>query len=89
MDQGKKWIKDREDSKKGKEEQSTKERMEWCEKIYNESVTVDIADTSTAEPVDTDSTVRVKLSLCFNWAPRHEGVIGEWRYSSTHSWPRH
>jgi hypothetical protein len=24
-------------------------------------------------------------SLCFNWAPRHEGVLGEWRYSSTHS----
>jgi hypothetical protein len=20
-----------------------------------------------------------------NWAPRHEGVLGEWRYSSTHS----
>jgi hypothetical protein len=28
---------------------------------------------------------RIKLSLCFNWAPRHEGVLGEWRYSSTHS----
>jgi hypothetical protein len=27
--------------------------------------------------------VKVKLSLCFNWAPRHEGVLGEWRYSST------
>jgi hypothetical protein len=25
------------------------------------------------------------LFLCFNWAPRHEGVLGEWRYSSTHS----
>jgi len=23
--------------------------------------------------------------MCFNWAPRHEGVLGEWRYSSTHS----
>jgi hypothetical protein len=31
------------------------------------------------------STPKVKLSLCFNWAPRHEGVLGEWRYSSTHS----
>jgi hypothetical protein len=30
--------------------------------------------------------VKVKLSLCFNWGPRHEGVSGEWRYSSTHSW---
>jgi hypothetical protein len=29
--------------------------------------------------------VKVTLSLCFNWAPRHEGVLGEWRYSSTHS----
>jgi hypothetical protein len=29
--------------------------------------------------------VKVKLSMCFNWAPRHEGVLGEWRYSSTHS----
>jgi hypothetical protein len=28
---------------------------------------------------------KVKLSLCFNWAPRHEGVLGDWRYSSTHS----
>jgi hypothetical protein len=29
--------------------------------------------------------VKVKLSLCFNWAPLHKGVLGEWRYSSTHS----
>jgi hypothetical protein len=29
---------------------------------------------------------KVKLSLCFlNWAPRHEGVLREWMYSSTHS----
>jgi hypothetical protein len=28
---------------------------------------------------------KVKLSLCFNWTPHHEGVLGEWRYSSTHS----
>jgi hypothetical protein len=25
------------------------------------------------------------MSLCFNCAPRHEGVLEEWRYSSTHS----
>jgi hypothetical protein len=25
------------------------------------------------------------LSLCFNWAPRHEGGLGEWRYRSIHS----
>jgi hypothetical protein len=29
--------------------------------------------------------VKVNLSLCFNWAPRHEGVLEEWRYSSTHT----
>jgi hypothetical protein len=27
---------------------------------------------------------KVKLFLYFNWAPRHEDVLGEWRYSSTH-----
>jgi hypothetical protein len=32
--------------------------------------------------------VRAKFSLYFNCAPRHEGVLREWRYSSTHSWPR-
>jgi hypothetical protein len=36
-----------------------------------------------------DTKVKVKLSLCFKWAPRHEGILGEWRYSSTHSWPRY
>jgi hypothetical protein len=29
--------------------------------------------------------VKVKLSLCFNWAPWHEGLLGDRRYSSTHS----
>jgi hypothetical protein len=29
------------------------------------------------------------VSLCFNRAPRHEGILGEWRYSFTHSWSRH
>jgi hypothetical protein len=29
--------------------------------------------------------IKVKLSLCFNCAPRHGGVLGELRYSSTHS----
>jgi hypothetical protein len=33
--------------------------------------------------------IKVKLSLCFNWTSRHEGVLGEWKHSSTHSWPRH
>jgi hypothetical protein len=29
--------------------------------------------------------VKVKVSLCFNWVLCHEDVLGEWRYSSTHS----
>jgi hypothetical protein len=29
--------------------------------------------------------VKVKLSLCFDWAPRQEGVFGGWRYRSTDS----
>jgi hypothetical protein len=34
----------------------------------------------------THELLKVKLSLCFfNRAPRHEDVLGEWRYSSTHS----
>jgi hypothetical protein len=28
---------------------------------------------------------KVKLSLCFNRISRHEGVLGKWKYSSTHS----
>jgi hypothetical protein len=32
---------------------------------------------------------KVNLSLCFKWAPRHEGVLGEWRYCVTHFWPLH
>jgi hypothetical protein len=29
--------------------------------------------------------VKVKLSLFCKWAPRHEGVLGEWKYRSIHS----
>jgi hypothetical protein len=29
--------------------------------------------------------VKGKVFPVLNWAPRHEGVLGEWRYSSTHS----
>jgi hypothetical protein len=31
------------------------------------------------------TTYQKNLSLCFNWAPYHVGMLGEWRYSSTHS----
>jgi hypothetical protein len=30
----------------------------------------------------------VPVLFLLNRAPRHEGVLGEWRYSSTHSWTR-
>jgi len=30
-------------------------------------------------------TGKVVPVLFLNWVPRHEGVLGEWRYSSTHS----
>jgi hypothetical protein len=39
-------------------------------------------------PGDGPIIVKVKLSLCFfffNWAPHHESILGEWRYSSTRS----
>jgi hypothetical protein len=29
--------------------------------------------------------MKVQLSLCFNWARRHEGVLWKWRYTSTYS----
>jgi hypothetical protein len=33
----------------------------------------------------TSKSKKVQLSLWFNWTPRRESVLGEWRYSSTHS----
>jgi hypothetical protein len=33
--------------------------------------------------------LKVKLSLCFNWAPRHEGVLGSGGIASLILWPRH
>jgi hypothetical protein len=30
-----------------------------------------------------------KVAPMLSWAPRHEQVLGEWRYCSMHSWPRH
>jgi hypothetical protein len=29
------------------------------------------------------------ITYLVNWAPRYEGVLGKWRYGSTHSWSRH
>jgi hypothetical protein len=42
-----------------------------------------------SEIICEDGKVKVKLSLCFNWAPRQGGVLGEWMYSSAHSWTWH
>jgi hypothetical protein len=36
-------------------------------------------------PGSYSSTVKIKFTLCFNSAPSHEGVLGEWKYRSTHS----
>jgi hypothetical protein len=36
-------------------------------------------------PASYKSKGKVVSLLLFNWAPRHEGVLEEWRYSSTHS----
>jgi hypothetical protein len=33
--------------------------------------------------------VKVKLSLCFNWAPRHGGVLGRGGIAPLILWPRH
>jgi hypothetical protein len=32
-----------------------------------------------------NTTFSFRLSPCVNYAPRHEGILWEWRYSSTHS----
>jgi hypothetical protein len=29
------------------------------------------------------------VPVLFNWAPHHEGVLWEWKYTPTHFWPRH
>jgi len=43
---------------------------------------------------DSEPKVRIKVKVkgkgkvipeFFNWAPRHEGVLGKWKYSSTYS----
>jgi hypothetical protein len=33
--------------------------------------------------------IKVKLSLCFNWAPRREGALGSERNAPLILWPRH
>jgi len=38
--------------------------------------------------IDWNKLVKVRWSCpcAFNWEPRHEGVLGEWNYSSIQSW---
>jgi len=43
-------------------------------------------DTYIAHLTFLDVEVKVKLSLCFNWASPHEGVLVEWKYCYTLSW---
>jgi hypothetical protein len=40
-------------------------------------------------PSFTPINVKVKLSLCFNWAPCHEGVLGSRGIVPFILWPRH
>jgi hypothetical protein len=47
--------------------------------FYNWTYLIDLV------PLEPKSKVKTKLSLCFNWAPRHEGVLDEWMYGSNHS----
>jgi hypothetical protein len=39
----------------------------------------------TVSAMETHFKGKEQTSLCFNWAPRHEGILGEKRYSSTYS----
>jgi hypothetical protein len=60
-------------------------------KIHIEANWIDIynAEICVSQQAVEDSRQRVKgkgkVVPVLNWAPRHEGVLGEWRYSSTHS----
>jgi hypothetical protein len=58
-----------------------------CKPLYKSlnGPTVQGTVTSRTTAKWTQVKVYVKLSLCFNWVPRHEDVLGEWRYRSTHS----
>jgi hypothetical protein len=47
-------------------------------------VAVFIGGVQSSVPACCDSWTYLRGPLCFNWAPRHKGVLGEWRYSSTH-----
>jgi hypothetical protein len=66
--------------------------MLWTVSFRDPVLWVDIVTSTSQVPASGMllllSKVKVNLSLCcfLNWAPCHEGVLGEQRYSSTHSW---
>jgi hypothetical protein len=61
-------------------------KCDWCSQDVKKRIKLTWAESqcTSSYPI-VHMKVKVKVSLCFNWAPRHEGVLGEWRYSSTHS----
>jgi len=50
---------------------------------------LEIISNSVLNPNNPSRVQILSAVLCFNWAPLHEGVLGEWRCGFTHSWPRH
>jgi hypothetical protein len=64
------------------------EIFDWlsdCQLLNEDSLLMNTCEMSGRKQEKFVCVLKVKLSLCFNKAPRHEGVLGEWRYSSTHS----
>jgi hypothetical protein len=46
--------------------------------------TISVPETEGRPPpviINVTKLIKLKLSLCFSRAPRHEGVLGEWRYA--------
>jgi len=62
-----------------------------CLQVHNDAPTFQhLWQNAAAKPLLFHNKGKVKLPLCFfNWSPRHDGVLREWRYSSMHSWPRY
>jgi len=47
--------------------------------VYATRVTLQVKE------LDIDTRKMVKTLGVFNWTPHHQGVLGMWMYSSTHS----
>jgi hypothetical protein len=59
-----------------------------CEYLYEFSIS-EFANFNSRNRVLFLATGNVKVVPVLNQTPRHEDVLREWRYSSTHAWPRH